>query len=169
METFVRLPKELREELREKVLKVAVAGLKENMEEVCIGARRLEGEIDDLLTGSFPVSYMLRNVIKECREFIAIDGGEVIMRITRKNRFWRDIILGWIKDRDVADATVGLLRQNYWSKRCISSKVGIINNGVVDEEEISFHVLKNFVYRSKKVWQGRKKNIGLMDMLGWNI
>ena len=83
METFVRLPKEL----REKVLKVAVAGLKENMEEVCIGARRLEGEIDDLLTGSFPVSYMLRNVIKEYREFIAIDGGEVIMRITRKNWF----------------------------------------------------------------------------------
>ena len=87
---------------------------------------------------------MLRNVIKECREFIAIDGGEVIMRITRKNRFWRDIILSWIEDRDVADATVGLLHQNYWSKRCISSNVGIINNGVVDEEEISFHVLKNF-------------------------
>ena len=83
IETFLRLPKEL----REKVLKVAFAGLKENMEEVCIGARRLEGEIDDLLTGSFPVSYMLRNVIKECREFIVIDGGEVIMRITRKNWF----------------------------------------------------------------------------------
>ena len=45
METFVRLPKEL----REKVLKVVVAGLKENMKEVCIGARHLEGEISSFI------------------------------------------------------------------------------------------------------------------------
>ena len=138
MEVYVRLLEELRRVVLEKV----VNDSKEESEAVSIEAVVLGREIDDLCVQSYPISFSLRNRLDDAKDLCMIyQGEELIMKVRRRNAFWRTFISNWIDDHDLALDTVLSLRTRYWSSTYISNVRGIVESG---DDSICFYVWNRF-------------------------
>ena len=109
----------------------------------------------------YPVSYILRNCLNDVKDLCRlIPEDEVIMKIKRRNPFWRTFISNWIEDRDLALETVLGLKNGYWANKYISNVRGLIES---NDDSVGFYVFNRFcsfsplncLIKSEKMWPRR--------------
>ena len=152
MEVFVRLPGEL----RDVVLVKAVSNLEDSVESIKEESEELERELTRLFLSDYMwVSYA--EVVRDIKEFISAERRNCNMKISRKNRRWRDIVRAWIDDPRLVRSALNYLGSRYWSKEIISNRMGLMMKGLVDDNDVNFYVNKDFCFFSSSIVQQRER------------